>query len=161
MNIFTISNDYKECASCLDDKRLNKMLLETTQLLSAALHQNKASDFAPYKLTHRNHPCTAWVRESKGNFLWTYGLYINLGREYIRRFNKVHKCVTYAKKLYAGFKQAQFDKNERTDFVNCTPYKDKDIYEAYKLTLNEKWKNDKRPPKWTNCEKPEWADANV
>jgi hypothetical protein len=31
------------------------------------------------------------------------------------------------------------------------------IFDAYKLTLKDKWAKDKRPAKWTNSTKPSWA----
>jgi len=47
-----------------------------------------------------------------------------------------------------------------TTFPNCTTFKDiKETTKAYRLYLNEKWKNDKRIPKWTNSRAPEWFVA--
>ena len=44
-----------------------------------------------------------------------------------------------------------------TPFANCSTYKGHGLFDAYKLTLKDKWANDKRPPKWTNTVKPSWA----
>ena len=44
-----------------------------------------------YKVTHKNHPCTRWVRESKDNYLWTLEHLKGLLREYTYRYNKRHK----------------------------------------------------------------------
>ena len=47
-----------------------------------------------------------------------------------------------------------------TTFPNCTTFKDiKETTKAYRLYLNEKWKNDKRIPKLTNSRAPEWFVA--
>jgi len=34
----------------------------------------------------------------------------------------------------------------------------KETTRAYRLYLNQKWKNDKRTPKWTNAKQPEWKE---
>lgn len=38
MNIFATSSNPRDCAQSLDDKRLVKMTLETTQILSTVMH---------------------------------------------------------------------------------------------------------------------------
>lgn len=54
MNIFATSNCPKECAAFLDDKRVVKMCLETSQMLSTALYCTNPDmftvvDFSPLK----------------------------------------------------------------------------------------------------------------
>lgn len=65
MQIFILDND-RQTSKFLDDKRLPKMVLETAQILCSAL---KPED-SPYKITHYNHPCCKWVRESESNYIW-------------------------------------------------------------------------------------------
>ena len=62
MNIFITSFNSKEAASHLDDLRLNKMILETAQLLSSAYRNLFGDDDLLYKDTHFNHPCAIWTR---------------------------------------------------------------------------------------------------
>jgi hypothetical protein len=65
------------------------MILESAQMLCTAV--NLTGGQAKYKTTHKNHPCSLWVRQTKGNFGWlkTHGL--ALCSEYTRRYGKRHK----------------------------------------------------------------------
>lgn len=95
MNIFYLDNNQRKCAEYHCDKHVVKMILESAQLLSAAIHLNMG-ELAPssiYKLTHKNHPCTKWVSASRSNYLWLCELMSELGREYTIRYRKVHKSM--------------------------------------------------------------------
>ena len=129
-------------ARVLDNKRLVKMVLETTQLLSNALWTHTGS--GPYKTTHLNHPCSVWVAESGGNYWWTVDLLRAMCREYTRRYGRVHKCES----LLPTFEAAHVSHGERTPFKNCTDFKHLPTFEAYRMALRTKWKNDKLPPRW-------------
>jgi hypothetical protein len=67
------------------DKHVSKMILESAQLLCAANHLHGKG--APYRLTHKNHPCTKWVCESIGHWFWLRGLAEELNREFQYRFS--------------------------------------------------------------------------
>jgi len=62
MNIFFLDFDTEKCAKYHCDKHVVKMILETAQLLCGT-HWVIGSE-APYKLSHKNHPCAIWTRES-------------------------------------------------------------------------------------------------
>ena len=69
MNIFRLSNDAYECAEMHCDKHVVKMLLETAQMLSTAWRMTDSdSEYADkhgmYKVAHKNHPSTVWVRNN-------------------------------------------------------------------------------------------------
>ena len=155
MNIFVISIDSVECAQALDDLRLNKMIIETGQLLSTALNYY-GSNYPVYKSTHVNHPCSIWTRESQDNYLWLVNHFSALAHERSYRFSKSHKTFD---KLWNFIISGHIfiPKGNGTPFANCTPYKTIDTIEAYKLTLKDKWAKDKRSPKWTKRGKPSWA----
>lgn len=100
MNIFALEYknekeskdiDWERSARSLDNMRVVKMILESCQLLSTALHVNGIPG-AVYKPTHANHPSTKWVAESSKNFedlvLHTKAML----DEYTQRFGKQHKC---------------------------------------------------------------------
>ena len=53
----------------------------------------------PYKLTHKNHPCSVWARTSLDNFKWLGELGLELCKEYTYRYDKVHKCEYYKNML--------------------------------------------------------------
>lgn len=102
MNIFFLHFNQKQCAQMHVDKHVVKMITEGTQLLCSAhhLHPNKRLDFKPpHKLTHKNHPCSMWVRESLSNYMWLVELSKELCKEYTYRYGKIHKCEAYIDNL--------------------------------------------------------------
>ena len=92
MNIFYLSRDPVEAAQAQCDRHVVKMILETAQLLSTAHHELDGGQVA-YKSTHKNHPSAVWVRESLDHYEWTVYHLEALGREYERRYSKVHKTI--------------------------------------------------------------------
>ena len=157
MNIFVIDPDTTKCAQALDDLRLNKMIVETAQLLSAAMHARGYKGTDIYKSTHVNHPCAIWARETSANYNWLL-LYMNaLVKERQIRTGKGHKSYDIFNTLCGGTKLMPIGK--LTQWPNCTPHKDMPLLEAYQLTLSEKWLVDKRPAKWTKRTMPVWAKS--
>ena len=92
MNIFYLSRDPVEAAQVQCDRHVVKMILETAQLLSTA-HVELDGEQVAYKATHRNHPSAVWVRSSLDHYEWTVYHLEALGREYERRYSKVHKTI--------------------------------------------------------------------
>jgi len=86
------------CAQMHVNKHVVKMILESVQLLCSAHHVCPDGEYTPpYKLTHQNHPCAKWVRESVQNYLWLVDLTEELCGEYTHRYStdkieKVHLC---------------------------------------------------------------------
>lgn len=162
MNIFVSSSDPIKSAQALDDRRVIKMVLETAQLLSTALHELGMSEgLNIYRPTHRNHPCSIWARESYKNFIWLLQHFEALSSEYEKRFGRKHKSyITLIDNFSDAFLQKlknKIGKKNRTAFANCTDFKDEpDVHQAYILALQKKWRNDKIPPKWTNAKRPDW-----
>ena len=140
MNIFASSSCPFESAQNLDDKRVVKMVLESAQLLNNALPEHERF----YKPTHINHPSSRWTSSNKANYSWLVDHFIALCMEYKKRYNKVHACERFMPNITTHY--IPYDSSS-IEFDNCTPYKDmKDVHMAYKLTLNDKWENDKRIP---------------
>lgn len=95
MNIFFLSWNPRQAAEWHCDKHVVKMILETAQMLYAAhwiLNPENVPESA-YKLAHKNHPCTIWVRKSLANYLWLASLGWWLCKEYQFRYGegKEHK----------------------------------------------------------------------
>ena len=86
MNIFVLDYNPQVAAEFHCDKHVVKMILESAQILCAVHHKNGDTS-VPYKLTHKNHPCTIWVCESKQNYLWLTQLAEHLNNEFMSRFN--------------------------------------------------------------------------
>jgi hypothetical protein len=89
MNIFVLDYDQQRCAQMHCDKHCVKMILETAQLL-CGVHHMVGGD-APYKLSHKYHPCSVWSRECIENYVWLCDLGIELCKEYTHRYGKRHK----------------------------------------------------------------------
>lgn len=112
-----------------------KMILETCQMLCAVWHvvdpEYKIYK-PPYKLAHKNHPCTIWVRTSLGNYKWLCQLGIELCKEYTYRYGKTHVCEQYI--LTLSEQVPPIPDVGFTTPAQAMPdmYKDKDVIEAYR-----------------------------
>ena len=94
MNIFFLDYDVKKCAQYHVDKHVVKMILETAQLLCSVHHvTEQITEQVPYKLSHKNHPCAVWARQSLSNYLYLCELGLELGKEYTYRYGKRHKSI--------------------------------------------------------------------
>ena len=99
MNIFHLSRDLEKSARYHIDKHVVKMIVEHCQLLSSA---NRLSGLDEgYKLTHKNHPCAIWTRESLDNWLYVRDLTIELHKEwqYRYRHKRNHKSFDVMQQL--------------------------------------------------------------
>jgi hypothetical protein len=154
MNIFLLDTDTRKCAQYHCDKHVVKMILETAQLLCGVHHMtDQLTDQVPYKLSHKNHPCAIWSRESLSNYLYLCDLGLELCKEYTYRYGKRHKsqdviewCVTNKPNIC--------DK-EFTEPARAMPneYKVDSVVESYRnYYIGEKSKI----AVWKNREIPEW-----
>ena len=158
MNIFFLHKDPKKCAIMHVNKHVVKMILESTQMLCSVHHVCKQIDpnysyTPPYKLAHKNHPCSIWVRESLSNYLWLIELAKELSKEYTYRYGKIHKCESYIYELEKNLPSIA-DKGF-TPPAQAMPdtYKDEDAVEAYRqYYIFEKFKLFA----WKNREEPQW-----
>ena len=97
MNIFFLDERPDKCAEMHNDKHCVKMILESAQMLSTAHRILDEDDAHPdlYKIAHKNHPSTIWVRSSKPHYDWLFRLFRMLSAEYSIRYSdhnfKVHK----------------------------------------------------------------------
>lgn len=87
MNIFVLDTDIEKCAQYHCDKHVVKMIVEYAQLLSTAVRMTTEYDIG-YRITHKNHPCAIWARESLENWLWLRYLSVKLNDEYRYRYDK-------------------------------------------------------------------------
>ena len=87
MNIFVLDEDKQKCAEYHCDKHVVKMIIEYAQMLSTTVRLTTDNDVG-YRITHKNHPCTIWVRKSMTNWLWLRDLAKYLNDEYKFRYDK-------------------------------------------------------------------------
>ena len=153
MNIFILDRDQTLCARYHLDKHVVKMPLETAQMLCTALVCHGIE--AKYKVAHKNHPCSKWVRQTKSNFEWLCLLGIALCKEYSYRYdNRIHKCELVIADCMG--KANGIPDGELTDFAQAMPdeYKHLDAVEAYRAyymgakTSLASWKNRETPEWW-------------
>jgi len=98
MNIFLLDWNPRMAAQYHCDKHVIKMIIETAQMLySAHWSLNSPLPVGAYKLAHKNHPCSIWVRQSISNYMWLCSLGIWLCREYKHRYgeHKTHKTEAH------------------------------------------------------------------
>lgn len=159
MNIFYLSDNPYEAAQMQCDKHVVKMILESAQMLSTTHRECDGIDTLQgeplYKKTHVNHPCTAWVRESKDHYIWLYQHFRGLLAEYTRRYGKQHKCERF---IFA-FKNIPKNIGRRRGFSHppaCMPeqYITDNVVESYRnYYLGEKMGF----AQWKLGNKPEWV----
>jgi hypothetical protein len=89
VNIFYLHSNPKQAAIWHVDKHVVKMIVESAQMLFGA-HRLLDERTDGYKLTHTNHPCSKWVRESSQHYDWLYELFICLCNEYTYRYGRLH-----------------------------------------------------------------------
>lgn len=88
MNIFFLDVEPKKIAEYHCDKHVVKQILETGQLLCGVSVINGIE--APYKLSHKNHPCAKWARECEENYIYLCDIGLELCNEYTYRYKKRH-----------------------------------------------------------------------
>lgn len=150
MNIFILDYDIRKAAEYHCDKHVVKMCIEYAQLLSSVHHSLGVP--AGYKLTHKNHPCAVWARESMDNYEWLFNLAIDLGDEYTHRYGKYHKSIGVVEELPIP----ELDHKGLTTFPKCVRDELKeipDVVEAYR----EYYRTDKANfCTWKNRDIPHW-----
>lgn len=113
MNIFILDNDPRKAAQMVCDKHVNKMVIESAQMMSTV---HRMLDGTPYRAksksgkttqtyyrfdderdelyylaVHKFHGCTTWTAESKANYEWHYEHFCGLADEFTFRYGKKHK----------------------------------------------------------------------
>ncbi len=153
MNIFVLDHDINRCARYHCDRHVNKMILESVQILCTAL--NKKGFDTPYRSTHAKHPCVLWAEQSYDNFLWLARLAKALNREYRYRYrrDRDHASIDVLKQISA----LHYEAVGLTEFAQAMPEHYKvpgDPVAAYRgFYLGEKaafaaWTRRSPPPWW-------------
>ena len=162
MQMFWTNPNPKQCAMDLDDKRLNKMIIETCQIMSTAIWKVNCdvaetlySEGKIYLPTHENHQIVVWSGGSFRNYLTCTVYLFELLVEYRYRFNKLHSCIEKYRNLQNYI--YLFSGTMETKPLNCTTNHKhiKDTYLAYQKELCYKWSTtDKKAPVWTKRKVP-------
>lgn len=156
MNIFVLDEDATRAAEYHADQHVNKMIVETSQILSF-VHANHGTwikgMYKPAK-AWLNHPCTLWAGETTANYDWTYQLLVQLIQEFFERHGGYHACCD----LFGCLISNPCTHGGLTDRALSMPneYKDKDPVVAYRAYYIEE-KIIKKGMSWTKTMAPEWA----
>ena len=161
MNIFFIDKCPVMSAMQLCDKHVVKMVLETAQMCSTAIHEWCFGDEPIldniYKSAYKNHPMTVWVRENDANMMWAVLHGLSIGGEYKYRYGKDHKSTAILENISQYMFHDNFDEDYtlHTEPPQCMPDEHKrldyvDAYRAYYRTDKAHILN------WTNRPQPDW-----
>lgn len=158
MNIFLpYEDDVVASVQALDDLRLNKQILEVHQLANNSIAELQGFSVNGYK----NHPIYLHYKHNLGFLLW-YG-YVCCN-EYAMRFGRVHKLTEFFEDEIVphchgtSFRSCKYipfymeGSKGQPNYIRTT----ENVSELFQRKLIKKWQNDKRPPKWTNREMPEF-----
>lgn len=167
MNIFVTNLDCVKSAIALDDKRVIKMVLESTQMLCTSV--NEMGGITPYKSSHKNHPCSVWARQNQSNFKWLLRHALALASQYRFRYGKTHKCNAILQDIDNSRACHLLPDGNMSEFVNCAANVSKgvcfkhvsDVTDAYRQYLNLRWTTDVYKPTWTGVGMPVWADLRI
>ena len=185
MNIFALSECPEQSALWLDDIRKNKMILESAQMLSTAIRLISGTHFkvrsnsgktmvshwvlpeddwelAIYKTNHINHPCAIWARQSRANFRWLLG---HMRHLYTQK-GGLHKSADLLPWFDKYADTGKFPSEDMTPFENCARNEERgvdysdvsDVHKAYRLYMNDRWKERNITLTWRWGEEPEWRN---
>lgn len=163
MNIFASHHCPIQSAHNLPNVLLNKMVVESCQILSTVHHTLDGIQVG-YKPTHSQHPSTVWTRSTSANYQWLYAHFKALCEEYTFRTGKIHKSselLNVLGKLPTNIKKAEL---EPFAMAMPDPHKRLGIFDqtvAYRSYLKEKyaeWACREKPiaVSWGLRNQPEW-----
>ena len=166
MNLFILSLNVQKCAEYMFDKHVSKILLEAVQMLCTTMHmvdpENPVFEQAKiYKIAHKNHPVTIWMRTSLENYIWTLDLIEAMHEEWKYRYGhpatKMHKSYILAQYLRQYAPDAEkFPKRGRTNFALAMPQecKHQDPIKSYRIYYQTPDK--RRIASWKRRDPPYW-----
>ena len=133
MNIFYLDKCPEKAARLQYNKHVVKMILESAQMLCATHHVIGDPNDSPYKLAHKNHPSTVWVRQNVHHYDWLWNHMIGLAEEYTNRYNKKHLSATKLMDAEMYVSPEGMPDIEFKQPPQCMPdeYKDKCSVQAY------------------------------
>lgn len=154
MNIFAVDHDPYAAARALHDRHVVKMALETAQVLCTVAHGLGIA--APYKSTHKNHPCTLWAKECQGNAAWLWCHGVALCEEYTHRFKKIHACERVIRDLHIITLMVPPHDMTPPPQVMPDEYRSDDAVDAYRRMYRATKVQGNR---WTKREPPAWLEV--
>lgn len=173
MNIFQTHKTAKRSAEWLCDKLVNKMMVESCQLLATCFDLSRLSapdcprtqSGTPRKWFNPKHPSALWTRYSRANMNWLIEHTFYIEEERIKRGYKPHFSKTFLNWVCDNIQDSFVEDGDFCDvFVaindkqKCRQIKDFDnlpTITKYRLYI----KNDKPFATW-KVNRPFWMDLN-
>lgn len=175
MNIFHLHKDFDKAALMHNDKHVVKMCVEYAQLMSTShrvldgeMYYSKTKSGAKirrwrldgnrepllYKASHIDHPSNLWTRKTFSNYMYIYGLWDSLCKEYTHRYDKIHMSYTKLKDVLI-YPPDNISSGPLTEFAQAMPdeCKDSDPVIAYRNYYRE---HKAEFSKWSKRNVPEW-----
>jgi len=134
--------------------KAHKLLSVPEHMMTAP--KRKCADENGYRPVHLHHPCTIWVRQCAGNYMWTVDLALALAEEYEYRWpGKTHSCKAHAQWLKANLPPG-INPSERIGFAVAMDdeYRVKDDPLASYIKYYKGAKKDKNLTVYTRRTKP-------
>ena len=186
MNIFVLDENPRIAARMHCDKHCVKMIIEHTQMLAAAYYHtlgiSRKKEIAenqesvnnlffgfprkhedgsdhPYAITHVNHPCTVWTRESIENWNWLTECTKELCLEYTRRYSKTHSVEAIVDWMIQN--PPKLESKKQSPFAKALPdcYKSYSVTDAYKKYYG--YKSFYIQLVWNHSETPIWFTRDL
>jgi hypothetical protein len=160
VNFFLTHLDPLTAARQLDDKRVQKIALEVTQVLSVVLLRRGIGGF--YRPCHQNHPVTLWAGADPRNTAWAWRYGKALCQTYLLFGKKpVHSCEAVLDDMRQHIKLVRASPSEWQNSARnkkwALDFTHLPVVPAYRCYLNARWPNDKNQPVWTGRPRPRWA----
>lgn len=152
MNIFLLDYNMRKCVQYYTDKHVVKMILEYVQILCTVCFLRNVD--APYKPTHKKHPCVLWCNKSMDNWIALKKLTEYLNEEYKFRYKKTNDHLSWTKIMNInvpddmpriGLTKMALAMPEDCK-TECTVESYRNYYIKYKKHIYS-WKN-RRIPEW-------------
>lgn len=164
MNVFAVSKHPRKCARALDDLRLNKMMLETAQILCTVINIQERAGVTPYRSSHVGNAIIKWAQSDPQNWSWLWNLGDQYGEEITHRTGKSHASHRVIRGLVRRWPWLKPMPDKPIEFINRARHQGLDldftdmdnVHKAYRAYLNARWDLAERKPKWTNRGAPSW-----
>lgn len=106
MNIFFLDRDPTTCAQMACDSHVNKMVVETAQILGTTcrLHPNGPIPYHFAEVSYANHPSTLWCRMSLAHYDWLVAYRYALISEHEYRFGVRRTGALITNDMYQNYR---------------------------------------------------------
>jgi len=168
MNIFVLDTDPVIAARYHCDQHINKMILESAQILSSAARKWVAyahlNQF--YKPLQLSHPCVMWAMDDLNNCKWLTQLALSLADERLYRFpnllphNSTSIVVNFINYTVLGeYTPPQKFALAMPERIRCAQnLTDVEKYRRYYKAKQLLWASEGKQMTWTNRPEPEFMN---